>query len=171
MRMDQSLAVTARDLVNGLNKGELYELFTKLGEEGFARPISNSIIRAREIKPVETTGELAKIIASAYPRSWGMKKIHPATKAFQALRIVVNDELNSLKEALPKSVALLKKGGRLVTITFHSLEDRIVKEQFNLFESEKLGQVLTKKPIISKEEEIGENLRARSAKLRIFEKA
>ncbi len=168
MRMDQGLSVTAKDLVNGLNKGELYELFTKLGEESFARPISNSIIRAREIKPIETTGELASVIARVYPRN--LKKIHPATKAFQALRIAVNDELNSLKESLPKSVSLLKSGGRLVTITFHSLEDRIVKDQFNLFESEKLGQVITKKPIVSQEEEVEENTRARSAKLRIFEK-
>jgi 16S rRNA (cytosine1402-N4)-methyltransferase len=168
MRMDKSFGATARDLVNGLNKGELYELFTKLGEEVFAKSISNGIVRARELKPIETTGELAEIVARAYPR--GVKKISPATKVFQALRIAVNDELNNLKEALPKSNSLLEKNGRLVVITFHSLEDRIVKDEFLRLEKENLGKIITHKPIIPTDEEAGENRRSRSSKLRIFER-
>src|SRR5258705_684768 len=100
MRMDKNLSVTASDLVNGLHKGERYELFSKMGEEPFARPISTSIIKSREIKRIETTKELADIVVRSYPK--GFHKIHPATKVFQALRILVNDELNNLKETLPK---------------------------------------------------------------------
>lgn len=168
MRMDKSLSVTAKDLVNGLNKGELYELFTKLGEESFAKPISNSIVRAREIKPIGTTGQLSEIVARVYPR--GMKKIHPATKVFQALRIAVNDELNSLEEAISKSAELLNSGGRIAVISFHSLEDRIVKEEFEKFERLKTGVILTKKPIVAGTDETDFNRRSRSAKLRVFEK-
>ncbi len=168
MRMDKSLSVTAADLVNGLTKGELYELFTKFGEEHFARAISDGIVRTREIKRIETTGELAKIAERAYPR--GFHKVHPATKIFQALRIVVNDELNNLKEALPRAIDLLETSGRLCIITFHSLEDRIVKEAYKEFEIKGLGKIITKKPIIPTEEEIEKNNKSRSAKLRIFEK-
>ncbi|HEX8965114.1 MAG TPA: 16S rRNA (cytosine(1402)-N(4))-methyltransferase RsmH [Patescibacteria group bacterium] len=168
MRMGTSLSVKAADLVNGLTKGELMELFTKLGEEPFAKRIAEEIIKAREIKPIETTTELAQIAIKGYPR--GFHKIHPATKIFQALRIAVNDELNSLKIALPKAVELLKKNGRLSVISFHSLEDRIVKEFLNECEEKGLGTVVTKKPIVPTEEEIRENARSRSAKLRVFEK-
>lgn len=166
MRMDNSLSVTAADLVNGLTKGELYELFTKLGEEHFARAISNNIINARMHKLIETTGELARIAERSYPS--GMKKLHPGTKIFQALRIAVNDELHSLEEALPKAINMLERNGRLVVISFHSLEDRIVKNYFKKIETEK-GKILTEKPIIPTENEVGINTRARSAKLRIFE--
>ena len=168
MRMDRSLGVTAADLVNGLNKGELIELFEKFGEEYFGKKISQRILEARAMKLITTTGELAEIIVRAYPR--GYKKIHPATKVFQALRIAVNDELNSLKDALPKAVNLLESGGRLVIISFHSLEDRIVKEYFKSVEQEKMGKILTGKPIEASEEETESNKRARSAKLRVLEK-
>ncbi len=168
MRMGTSLSVKAADLVNGLTKGELMELFTKLGEEPFAKRIAEEIIKAREVKPIETTTELAQIAIKGYPR--GFHKIHPATKIFQALRIAVNDELNSLKTALPKAVELLKKNGRLSVISFHSLEDRIVKEFLNECEEKGLGKVVTKKPIVPTEEEIQANARSRSAKLRVFEK-
>jgi len=168
MRMDRDLLVTAADLINGLNKGELYELFSKLGEESFARTISNNIIRARGIKRIETTGELSEIVFRSYPR--GVKKINPATKVFQALRIAVNDELNNLKDALSKALSLLKHKGRMCIITFHSLEDRIVKNEFENFEGSKLGVILTKKPITPDSFELAENTRSRSAKLRIFEK-
>ncbi len=168
MRMGTSLSVKAADLVNGLTKGELMELFTKLGEEPFAKRIAEEIVKARENKPIETTTELAQIAIKGYPR--GFHKIHPATKIFQALRIAVNDELNSLKTALPKAVALLKKNGRLSVISFHSLEDRIVKEFLNECEEKGLGKVVTKKPIVPTEEEINANPRSRSAKLRVFEK-
>ena len=168
MRMDMDLGVTAGDLVNGLTKSELIELFTKFGEEGFARQISNAIINARKAKSIETTIELAQVIKKAMPYS--KKGIHPATKAFQALRIAVNDELNSIVEALPKAVSLLANEGRLAVITFHSLEDRIVKQLFIEFEKKGLGTIITKKPIVPTEEEIEVNNRSRSSKLRVFEK-
>ncbi len=168
MRMDRELEVKAGDLINVLTKGELYELFTKLGEERFARAICESIIRARQIKRIETTTELAEIIKRAVPSS--SKGIHPATKVFQALRIAVNDELNSVREALPKAVELLEPGGRLAVISFHSLEDRIIKHAFLDFEEKGLGKIITKKPVIPTEEEVAGNSRSRSSKLRVFER-
>lgn len=172
MRMDPSKgskqAVTAADLINGLTKGELDELFSKLGEEHFAPLISKSIIRARGIKPIETTTELAEIIKKAYPKKNG--PIHPATKVFQALRIAVNDELDNIKEAMHKSIVLLAPNGRLVVISFHSLEDRIVKDVFRDFENNGRGKTVTKKPITPAFEEVARNPRSRSAKLRVFEK-
>lgn len=172
MRMDKNLQVRARDLVNILTKGELYALFIKLGEEYHARAISNNIIRARRIKPIETTQELALVVQEAY----GMKKnisnqnkAKANQKVFQALRIAVNDELNNLKEALPKALDLLEKEGRIAVISFHSLEDRITKHAFKVFEEKGLGKNLTKKPILPTSEEITKNKRSKSAKLRIFE--
>lgn len=169
MRMDQGLKVTASDLVNGLSKGELYELFTKLGEERFARSISDAIISARRKKPIDKTGELAEIVIKTVRLR--RTHIHPATRVFQALRIAVNDELNNLKEALPKAVELLNMDGKLLVISFHSLEDRIVKEQFKLFEEEHKGEIITKKPMVPSDLKKRENIRSRSAKLRIFCKA
>lgn len=168
MRMDQDLQVTAGDLVNALTKGELYELFIKLGEERFARSIVAEIISKRKIKKIETTTELAEIIRKAVP--FTKKDVNPATKVFQALRIAINDELNSLIEALPKAVALLAPGGRLAVISFHSLEDRIVKRAFLEYAEKGLGTIVTKKPIVPDEEEIARNSRSRSSKLRVFEK-
>jgi 16S rRNA (cytosine1402-N4)-methyltransferase len=168
MRMDRDLNVKAGDLINVLTKGELFDLFIKLGEERFARPISESIVRAREIKRIETTTELADIIRKVVPSS--KKGINPATKVFQALRIAVNDELHSVADALPKAVSLLEHGGRLAVISFHSLEDRIVKHSFLEFESKGLGKIVTKKPIIPSDEEIEANSRSRSSKLRVFER-
>jgi len=168
MRMDRNLSVKAKDLVNGLTKGELYELFYKYGEERFARPISEGIVSARKVKPIETTATLAEIIKNAVRVT--KPGIHPATQSFQALRIAVNDELNSLRQALPKAVELLESRGRLAVISFHSLEDRIVKKYFLEFEEKGLGKNITKKPIVPSEKEININNRARSAKLRVFEK-
>jgi|SRR3989344_6945977 len=168
MRMDQELNVKAADLIKILKKGELYELFVKLGEESSAWKFSSSIVRARGIKPIETTQDLARILERSVHR--GKSKIHRATKVFQALRIAVNDELNSLKEALPKALDLLEKNGRLLAISFHSLEDRIVKNLFLEFESKGKGKIITKKPIIPSLLEIEKNRRARSAKLRVFER-
>lgn len=170
MRMDSSLAVTAKDLVNALHEGELYELFTKYGEESFARPIARAIVASRLKEKIETTGNLADLIERVVKRrgsaSW---RIHPATRVFQALRIAVNDELNSLKQALPQALGLLKNDGRLVVISFHSLEDRIVKEFFKKHADKEL-RILTPKPLIARTEEIKVNPRARSAKLRTAEK-
>jgi 16S rRNA (cytosine1402-N4)-methyltransferase len=168
MRMDKDLQVKAGDLINVLTKSELTELFTKLGEERFTRSIVSRIIEARKAKRIETTTELAEIIRRAV--HFSKKGINPATKVFQALRIAVNDELNNLIEALPKAVGLLESGGRLAVISFHSLEDRIVKRSFLAFEEKGLGTIITKKPIVPTEEEIVANGRSRSSKLRVFEK-
>lgn len=168
MRMDASLTVTAKDLVNGLNKGELIQLFTKYGEEPFAKRIAQRIVDKRQEKPIKTTTELAQLVASVYPK--GNHKVHPATKVFQALRIAVNDELVSLETALPQALELLETNGRIAVISFHSLEDRIVKHTFLDWEEKGLGKIITKKPIEPNEEEIEGNRRSRSSKLRIFEK-
>lgn len=170
MRMDRDLKVSAADLVNALSENELDLLFQKYGEEFHSRAITRAIIRSRMIKPIKTTDELVEIIVKVARKRTGSDRSHPATRIFQALRIAVNDELNSLKEALPQAEKLLKKDGRLVIISFHSLEDRIVKNFFK--EREELNQltVLTKKPITPSKEEIKKNVRSRSAKLRIAEK-
>ncbi len=130
MRMDPSKGASAKDLVNGLYEKELAELFLKLGEENWSKPIAKKIVQYRERKQIETTNELANIILSVRRRS-PSDRTHPATRIFQALRIAVNDELNSLKEALPNAFSVLEPGGRIVVISFHSLEDRIVKNYFN----------------------------------------
>lgn len=166
MRMDQSLAVSARDLVNGLNEGELADLIYKLGEERFAKRIAREIVSARKEKPIETCDQLAEIILKVRRR--GKDRTHPATRTFQALRIAVNDELNSLKDALPQAIDLLKPGGRLAVLSFHSLEDRIVK---NFFKENGNLKIITDKPITPTKEETLLNPRARSAKLRLAEKA
>lgn len=161
MRMSPNLQVTAADLVNGLNQKELYLLFRKLGEEFHARAVSKNIVTARAERKIKTCRDLANIIYKS--------KANPA-QVFQALRIAVNDELNNLRSALPQALELLLGGGRLVVISFHSLEDRIVKQQFRNWESNKLVKTLTKKVIMSSDTEVAENPRARSAKLRTIEK-
>lgn len=167
MRMDAGQTVTAADLVNGLHKGELSDLFTKYGEEVFARRIADAIVVHRAQKPITTTKELADLIAKSVPK---IGKIHPATKVFQALRIAVNDELHVVEDALPQALSLLKSGGRVVVISFHSLEDRIVKKTFEEFAEKGLGKIITKKPIVPTDEEMMRNRRSRSAKMRVFEK-
>lgn len=170
MRMDPSLSVTALDLINGLNKGELYELFYKLGEEKFSRDISDTLVSSREVG-IRTTKELATLVENIY-RKHGIRKwrVHPATKIFQALRIAVNDELNALREALPQAINVLDEGGKIVVISFHSLEDRIVKNMFRKWENNKLGMVITKKPTLPSVDEILRNPSSRSAKMRVFKK-
>lgn len=173
MRMSKDLAVMAKDLINGLNKGELYELFLKLGEEHAARTISSSIISARGIKPIETTAELAEIVQGAYGLKGEVKpfmKARANQKVFQALRIAVNDELNNLRDALPSALEILGPKGRIAAVSFHSLEDRIVKWKFVQFQTEGLGAILTKHPVVPAQEEIEANRRSISAKLRVFEK-
>ena len=165
MRMNPDLKVKAADLVNGLNKRELNELFEKLGEEDDSGRISQAICCARQIAPITTTKQLAEIIVKARRKRGRFEKTHPATRCFQALRIAVNDELNNLRIALPQAVGLLKKEGRLLVISFHSGEDRIVKQFFR----ENL-RLVTKKPIRATKEEIVANPRSRSAKLRVGEK-
>lgn len=170
MRMSKDLTVTAEDLINGLNKGELYELFTRLGEEHLALPISKAICGERKINPIKNTGRLAQIAAKVYQKYNYKTKINPATKVFQALRIAVNDELNNLRMVLPQALEICQKGGRIVVISFQGLEDRIVKEFFKDKEIRGIIKVLTKKPIVPTVEEIISNPRCRSAKLRAIEK-
>ena len=181
MRADRNLQVTAADLVNGLTAKELYELFQKFGEEKFSRRIAERITKRRRIKRIETTKQLSELITQVYSRSFAQNsrkfanRIHPATRVFQALRIAVNDELNNLRQALPKAVELLEPGGRLVVISFHSLEDRIVKRVMRMMANEgelvaNRLQILTKKPLRPTAVEVEKNRRARSAKMRVAEK-
>lgn len=169
MRMDKSSRVTATDLVNGLHEDELAQLFWKLGEERFSRQIAKKIVDARKMKKIETTDQLAQVILSVRKRGKS-DKTHPATRVFQALRIAVNDELNSLKTALPKAFEILSLRGRLVVISFHSLEDRIVKDFFKSQAEMGSAKLLTKKPVLPSEEEVQKNPRSRSGKLRAIEK-
>jgi len=166
MRMDPDLQVTAADLINGLNEGELYELFNKYAEEFYSRAIARAIIRARAIKPVTTCDQLAQIIIRVRGKGRG-ERTHPATRIFQALRIAVNDELNNLKTALPQTIDLLERDGRLAIISFHSLEDRIVKNFFKQKEREGIFKIISQKPIRPSDSEVKTNSRSRSAKLRI----
>ncbi len=173
MRMDKAQAMTAEALVNLLGKGELYDLFNKLGQEHRAGAISNSIIRARRIRAIRTTEDLVRVIKEAYGikgelSSYARNMI--SQRVFQALRIAVNEELQSLEAALPQALNLLEKNGRIVVIGFHSLEDGIVKRAFKRFQEKNMGKIITEKPVEASEEEIRVNSRAKSAKLRVFAK-
>lgn len=168
MRLDPGLSVKALDLVKGLNKGELYDLFSKLGEEKLARGVAEAIISSRGL--IDTTKDLADVVSGVYRKYRVKSDIHPATRVFQALRIAVNDELNAIKEGLPKALDVIEKNGNIVVISFHSLEDRIVKDLFKEWEDQATGVVLTKKPIVPSTQEVERNPRSRSAKLRIFKK-
>jgi 16S rRNA (cytosine1402-N4)-methyltransferase len=160
--------LTAKEIVNSWREEEIYELLKVYGEERFSGRIAKKIVEARRKNPINTTGELVKIVESAIPfRS----KINPATKTFQALRIAVNDELKKVEEAIDVIFENLSTGGRLAIISFHSLEDRIIKNKFRNLQKEGLGTVITKKPIAPTREEIKNNSRSRSAKLRIIEHA
>ncbi len=167
MRMDKRLPRTAKDLVNQLSPLQLEELIRAYGEERYAKRIATAICEARRREPIRTTRQLAEIISQAVPPKYRYGKIHPATRTFQALRIAVNRELENLKQFLESAPDVLKPGGRLVIISFHSLEDRLVKKAFR--EDPRL-KVLTKKPVLPSEEEIARNPRARSAKLRAAER-
>ena len=163
MRMNPNLSVTAKDLVNGLNEGELAELFWKLGEEKFSRRFAKAICQARLNKPIETCNDLSQIILQEVSPRGRFARIHPATRVFQALRIAVNDELNSLKIALPKAVELLGSQGRIVVLSFHSLEDGIVKRFFIDQKEKGILKIISKSPITPTKEEVRLNPRARSA--------
>ncbi|MCX6751484.1 MAG: 16S rRNA (cytosine(1402)-N(4))-methyltransferase RsmH [Candidatus Nomurabacteria bacterium] len=162
--------LTARDIVNTWGEKNLADIIYGYGEERFSRKIAKGIAEARKKQKIETTFDLVKIIDSSVPGSYRRGRIHYATKTFQALRIAVNDELGALQIGLEKGLKVLKKGGRIAVISFHSLEDRIVKRFYK--EKEKEGEVIliNKKPIIPREIEIKNNPRSRSAKLRILEK-
>lgn len=161
---------TARDIVNEWEEGDIKNVLRGYGEERYAAKIAKRIVEMREKKPIETTNALVEIVESAVPGRYRRGKMHPATKTFQALRIAVNDELDALTALIKNTIPYLSVGGRLAIITFHSIEDRIVKHQFRDLAHDDLGIVITKKPITATEAEIAQNKRARSAKLRIFEK-
>lgn len=164
MRMDRGRSLTAADVINNWNEADLADIFFKYGEERLSRRIARRIVERR---PLQTTVELAEAIASSVPPKYRYGRIHPATRVFQALRIVVNDELKSLETFLDKAPNALVPDGRIAIISFHSLEDRPVKHGLRNLP---LLKVLTKKPIIAQEEEISNNPRSRSAKLRIAQR-
>lgn len=185
MRMDDRGERTAADIVNGYSQAELARVIREYGEDSFANNIAKHIVRVREEHPIRTTGELAEIIKAAIPAKVRAGAGHPAKKTFQAIRIELNRELTVLTESLDGMIRRLAPGGRICVITFHSLEDRIVKQCFRKNESpcicppglpvcmchrKSLGTVITKKPILPSEEEQRRNTRSRSAKLRIFER-
>lgn len=184
MRMDQTQKLDAYGVVNTYSQAELSRIFYEYGEEKFSRQISAKIVEERKKKPICTTFELVDVIKKALPAYVLNQKGHPAKQVFQAIRIEVNDELGALKSALSQALSLLKQGGRCAVITFHSLEDRIVKNMFrdacccndnvkgmaSLNRNEQLFRLVNRKPIISNEQELSANNRAHSAKLRVIEK-
>ncbi|MBI3602272.1 MAG: 16S rRNA (cytosine(1402)-N(4))-methyltransferase RsmH [Candidatus Omnitrophica bacterium] len=170
MRMDQTQGVTAADLVNTLKEDELARIIEEFGEDRFARRIARAIVRRRTQEKIVTTGQLAKVALSALPAGYSRGRIHPATRTFQALRMAVNRELETLKAALAGWFEVLKPSGRMVVISFHSLEDRIVKNSFKELAQQGRGKILTKKPVEPSQEECELNPRARSAKLRAVER-
>lgn len=167
MRMNENALLTAYDVVNTYSAEELTDIFLRYGEEEKAEKVAQHILDSRRIKKIETTDELVKVIEEVIKRQ-GM--MHPATRVFQAIRIEVNAELSSIKEGISEGIKLLETNGRLCVISFHSLEDRIIKQQFDSWERQGIGKIITKKPITANEEEVARNSRSRSAKLRIFEK-
>ncbi|MFA5256215.1 MAG: 16S rRNA (cytosine(1402)-N(4))-methyltransferase RsmH [Candidatus Omnitrophota bacterium] len=170
MRMNRGSDITAYDVVNKYKEDKLSEIIEKFGEERFHNRIARFIKDARQRKPIETTGELAAIVTRAVGYKYRNLKIHPATRTFQAIRIYVNDELGALEEALKSAIFWLKTGGRIAVISFHSLEDRIVKNIFKGYSKLDVLKIITKKPLIPEREEVIENPRSRSAKLRVAER-
>ena len=184
MRMDTRQKMTARAIVNDYTEADLYRVIRDYGEDKFAKNIAKHIVQARAVKPVETTAELSEIIRASIPMKFQKKSGHPAKRTFQAIRIELNRELDVLRDSLDDMIDLLNPGGRLCIITFHSLEDRIVKSAFRKNENpctcppdfpvcvcgkKSKGSIITKKPILPSEEELEYNSRSKSAKLRIFE--
>ena len=184
MRMDDRQKLTAKDIVNEYDEQTLFRIIRDYGEDKFAKNIAKHIVAARREKEIETTGELVEIISGAIPKKL-QKNGNPAKKTFQAIRIELNHELDVLKESIDGMIDSLNVGGRLCIITFHSLEDRIVKQKFKVNENPctcppnfpvcvcgkvSKGRIITRKPIVPSDEEIAENKRSKSSKLRIFEK-
>lgn len=170
MRMDSRPERTAYDIVNEYSEKGLSDIIEKFGEERFHSRIARFIVGARSKKPIETSGDLASIVHRAVGHRYRKSRIDPATRTFQAIRIVVNDELASLEDGLKKAIPWLEVGARILVISFHSLEDRIVKNLFKGYSNLGLLKVVTKKPIRPSDEEIASNPRSRSAKLRVAER-
>lgn len=186
MRMDRRQSLSAKEIVNEYTESELYRIIRDYGEDRFAKNIAKHIVRARGERPIGTTGELNEIIKAAIPAKMRVNGGHPSKRTFQAIRIACNRELEVLTESLDMLIGLLNPGGRLCIITFHSLEDRIVKSAFRKQENpctcpsdfpvcvcgnQSKGQVITRKPILPGERELAENKRSKSAKLRVFERS
>ncbi|WP_296117446.1 16S rRNA (cytosine(1402)-N(4))-methyltransferase RsmH [uncultured Eubacterium sp.] len=185
MRMDQRQNLTAKDILAEYSEQELYRMIRDYGEDKFAKNIAKHIVQAREKAPIETTGQLNEIIRAAIPAKIRATGGHPAKRTYQAIRIELNHELDVLENSLDEMIRMLKPGGRLCIITFHSLEDRIVKTNFKRNENpctcppnfpvcvcgkKSLGKTITRKPILPSEEELEHNKRSKSAKLRVFER-
>ena len=185
MRMDDRQSLTAKDIVNGYSEMDLYRIIRDYGEDKFAKNIAKHIVQERAKKPIETTGELTEIIRASIPMKVQVTGGHPAKRTFQAIRIELNKELEVLQDNLDDMIDLLNPGGRICIITFHSLEDRIVKTNFKRNENpctcpsdfpvcvcgkKSKGKAVTRKPIIPSEEELEVNSRSKSAKLRVFER-
>lgn len=185
MRMDDRQTLTAKDIVNGYSEMDLYRIIRDYGEDKFAKNIAKHIVKERQEKPIETTGELTEIIRASIPMKVQATGGHPAKRTFQAIRIELNRELEVLQNNLDEMIELLNPGGRICIITFHSLEDRIVKTNFRRNENPctcpsdfpvcvcgnvSKGTVITRKPILPSERELEENSRSKSAKLRVFER-
>ena len=185
MRMDDRQSLNAKDIVNGYSEMDLYRIIRDYGEDKFAKNIAKHIVQERAKKPIETTGELTEIIRASIPMKVQMTGGHPAKRTFQAIRIELNKELEVLQDNLDDMIDLLNPGGRICIITFHSLEDRIVKTNFKRNENpctcpsdfpvcvcgkKSKGKVVTRKPILPSEEELEVNSRSKSAKLRVFER-
>jgi 16S rRNA (cytosine1402-N4)-methyltransferase len=185
MRMDRNIRLSAHDIVNSFAQSELEKIIRTYGEEKMAGRIARTISQKRQLKPIETTTQLAAIVASSMPAKLKWKKIHPATRTFQAIRIAVNNELDNIKPAIKDATQALKSGGRLCVISFHSLEDRLVKNEFRnlacgcecpkgipycVCQKETKLKIITKKALLPSLEEIENNPRARSAKLRVAQR-
>ena len=169
MRYDQSSGNPVYEIVNSFDERALAGIFWKYGEERFSRQIAKAVTQARRSQKISTTRQLSEIVKSAIPGFYRKTKIDPATKTFQALRIFVNNELENLDAFLTTIPLVMGKGGRLAIISFHSLEDRMVKNSFNEMKKKKLAQVITKKPVVADKKEILGNPKSRSAKLRVLE--
>ena len=185
MRMDQRQSMMAKDILAEYSEQDLYRMIRDYGEDKFAKNIAKHIVQARQVAPIETTGQLNEIIRAAIPAKVRATGGHPAKRTYQAIRIELNHELDVLQDSLDEMIQMLKPGGRLCIITFHSLEDRIVKTNFKRNENpctcppdfpvcvcgkKSLGKMLTRKPILPTEEEMEYNKRSKSAKLRVFER-
>ena len=185
MRMDQRQSMTAKDILAEYSEQDLYRMIRDYGEDKFAKNIAKHIVQARQVAPIETTGQLNEIIRAAIPAKVRATGGHPAKRTYQAIRIELNHELDVLQDSLDEMIQMLKPGGRLCIITFHSLEDRIVKTNFKRNENpctcppdfpvcvcgkKSIGKMLTRKPILPTEEEMEYNKRSKSAKLRVFER-
>lgn len=171
MRFNQEIGgLTAMEIINDWSEDDLVEIFKLYGQERYAKIIAQNIVAKRNLGPIKTTSDLVELIYKSVPNEYRFGRIHPATRTFQALRICVNNELESLKQGLEQALEILLEGGRVVVISYHSLEDKIVKDFFRKKEAEGVLEIITKKPILPSRREVQKNARSRSAKMRVAQK-